>query len=162
MRGSTQSAQAAASPLCAVPHRAHRPQRVRCARFHTERTGRCESVVRGSYADHSGAWTSRTPKDTLGSVPDRIKRLPARFYRAANGREPVREWLNGLELADRRLISEEIISTYGRGLAVRPLPSPSMRHDTIAPHLQFSPPGFRLIWTPAPKTEIITSAQIHP
>jgi hypothetical protein len=56
------SAQAEASPLCAVPKRAHRPKRVRCARFkrsaqaeasplcaiQKKRTGRSESVVRVS------------------------------------------------------------------------------------------------------------------
>jgi hypothetical protein len=39
VRGSPKSAQAAASPLCAVPQRAHRPQRVRCARFPKATTG---------------------------------------------------------------------------------------------------------------------------
>ncbi|MGH9533452.1 MAG: type II toxin-antitoxin system RelE/ParE family toxin [Terriglobales bacterium] len=36
------------------------------------------------------------------------KRLPARFYRSATGREPVREWLKGLDPADRRVIGEDI------------------------------------------------------
>jgi hypothetical protein len=31
-----------------------------------------------------------------------LKRLPARFYRSDRGREPVREWLKGLELEDRK------------------------------------------------------------
>ena len=37
-----------------------------------------------------------------------MKRLPARFYRNANGREPVREWLKELPPADRRIIGEDI------------------------------------------------------
>jgi hypothetical protein len=37
-----------------------------------------------------------------------LKRLPARFYRSDPGREPVREWLKGLELEDRKVIGEDI------------------------------------------------------
>jgi antitoxin HicB len=37
-----------------------------------------------------------------------LKRLPARFYRNANGREPVREWLKELPPVDRRIIGEDI------------------------------------------------------
>jgi len=37
-----------------------------------------------------------------------LKRLPARFYRSSLGREPVREWLKGLPLADRRILGEDI------------------------------------------------------
>ncbi len=37
-----------------------------------------------------------------------LKRLPARFYRSDNGREPVREWLLGLPLADRKVIGTDI------------------------------------------------------
>jgi len=37
-----------------------------------------------------------------------LKRLPARFYRSDIGREPVREWLKGLEAEDRRVIGEDI------------------------------------------------------
>ena len=36
------------------------------------------------------------------------KRLPARFYRSNSGREPVREWLKGLEPEDRKVIGEDI------------------------------------------------------
>ncbi|MGO9264982.1 MAG: type II toxin-antitoxin system RelE/ParE family toxin [Candidatus Binataceae bacterium] len=36
------------------------------------------------------------------------KRLPAHFYRSASGREPVREWLKGLEAEDRKVIGEDI------------------------------------------------------
>ena len=36
-----------------------------------------------------------------------IKRLPARFYRSDSGREPVREWLKSLDLADRKAIGED-------------------------------------------------------
>ncbi|HWG17240.1 MAG TPA: type II toxin-antitoxin system RelE/ParE family toxin [Acidobacteriaceae bacterium] len=37
-----------------------------------------------------------------------LKRLPARFYRNAGGREPVREWLKELPSEDRRIIGEDI------------------------------------------------------
>lgn len=37
-----------------------------------------------------------------------LKRLPARFYRSDNGREPVREWLKNLEAEDRWIIGEDI------------------------------------------------------
>lgn len=37
-----------------------------------------------------------------------LKRLPAYFYRSDNGREPVREWLKGLEMEDRKAIGEDI------------------------------------------------------
>jgi phage-related protein len=38
----------------------------------------------------------------------KLKRLPARFYRTDGGREPVREWLQGLDAADRKVIGEDI------------------------------------------------------
>jgi phage-related protein len=38
----------------------------------------------------------------------RLKRLPARFYRSDTGREPVREWLKGLEPDERKLLGEDI------------------------------------------------------
>jgi hypothetical protein len=37
-----------------------------------------------------------------------LKRLPARLYRPDSGREPVREWLKGLDLEDRKAIGEDI------------------------------------------------------
>jgi phage-related protein len=37
-----------------------------------------------------------------------LKRLPARFYRSDSGKEPVREWLKGLDLADRKVLGEDI------------------------------------------------------
>ena len=37
-----------------------------------------------------------------------LKRLPAHFYRSGSGREPVREWLKGLEAEDRKVIGEDI------------------------------------------------------
>lgn len=37
-----------------------------------------------------------------------LKRLPAFFCRTDRGREPVREWLQGLEPADRKIIGEDI------------------------------------------------------
>lgn len=39
---------------------------------------------------------------------EHFKRLPARFYRSDSGREPVREWLQSLDAADRRIIGEDI------------------------------------------------------
>jgi phage-related protein len=37
-----------------------------------------------------------------------LKRLPARFYRSDSGREPVREWLKGLEPDERKILGEDI------------------------------------------------------
>ena len=37
-----------------------------------------------------------------------MKRLPAAFYALPSGREPVREWLKELGLADRKRIGEDI------------------------------------------------------
>jgi phage-related protein len=37
-----------------------------------------------------------------------LKRLPAHFYRSDSEREPVREWLKGLEAEDRKVIGEDI------------------------------------------------------
>ena len=38
----------------------------------------------------------------------RLKRLPACFYRSDSGREPVREWLKGLEPDERKVLGEDI------------------------------------------------------
>jgi hypothetical protein len=37
-----------------------------------------------------------------------VKKLPAAFYCTASGNEPVREWLQSLETADRRIIGQDI------------------------------------------------------
>ncbi len=37
-----------------------------------------------------------------------LKRVSARFYRSSTGREPVREWLKALPVADRRIVGEDI------------------------------------------------------
>jgi len=37
-----------------------------------------------------------------------LKRLPAHFYRSEGGREPVREWLKGLDREDRKAVGEDI------------------------------------------------------
>lgn len=37
-----------------------------------------------------------------------MKRLPARFYALPSGREPVRDWLKSLDMADRKIIGEDI------------------------------------------------------
>ena len=39
-----------------------------------------------------------------------LKRLPLRFYRLPSGAEPVREWLNDLPEADRRIIGRDLAS----------------------------------------------------
>lgn len=41
-------------------------------------------------------------------MPDQQKKLPAVFFRAATGREPVREWLRELAKEDRRVIGLDI------------------------------------------------------
>jgi hypothetical protein len=41
-------------------------------------------------------------------VNTRLKRLPARFYRSDNGREPVREWLKELAADERKALGEDI------------------------------------------------------
>jgi phage-related protein len=41
-------------------------------------------------------------------MPKMLKQLPAQFYRTDSGREPVREWLQGLDVADRKVIGEDI------------------------------------------------------
>jgi len=41
-------------------------------------------------------------------MPENRKRLPARFYQAANGRVPVRDWLLELGDDDRRTIGKDI------------------------------------------------------
>lgn len=37
-----------------------------------------------------------------------MKRLPAVFYALPSGREPVRDWLKGLDRDDRKLVGEDI------------------------------------------------------
>ncbi len=39
---------------------------------------------------------------------DRSKKLPARFYIAASGRNPVREWIMDLPLSDRQIVGKDI------------------------------------------------------
>ncbi len=43
-------------------------------------------------------------------MPATGKRLPARFYRTSEGREPVREWLRSLSPTERRLIGTDIMT----------------------------------------------------
>jgi phage-related protein len=38
-----------------------------------------------------------------------LAELPVRFYRSESGKEPVREWLRGLEEADRRAIGLDLM-----------------------------------------------------
>ena len=37
-----------------------------------------------------------------------MKRLPAAFYALPSGREPVRDWLKGLDRDDRKIVGEDI------------------------------------------------------
>jgi len=37
-----------------------------------------------------------------------VKRLPAFFYELLSGRSPVRDWIKGLDPADRKIIGEDI------------------------------------------------------
>lgn len=47
-------------------------------------------------------------------MADEEKRLPARFFQSASGREPVRDWLKGLESDARRAIGLDIMrAEYG-------------------------------------------------
>ncbi len=38
----------------------------------------------------------------------RNKKIPARFYETADGREPVRDWIKSLAEADRRVIGKDM------------------------------------------------------
>jgi phage-related protein len=40
-----------------------------------------------------------------------LKKLPAAFYCTAAGNEPVREWLRGLDEADRRTVGQDIATS---------------------------------------------------
>jgi phage-related protein len=37
-----------------------------------------------------------------------VKRLPAAFFQLPSGKEPVRDWIKSLDLADRKIIGEDI------------------------------------------------------
>jgi phage-related protein len=43
-----------------------------------------------------------------------LKPLPLRFWRSANGHEPVREWLAALEVSDKKLIGRDIAKVQYR------------------------------------------------
>jgi phage-related protein len=47
-----------------------------------------------------------TTHGTIGK--DRLKRVPAIFYRTEAGSEPVRSWLKAMDPRDRRLVGEDI------------------------------------------------------
>ena len=40
---------------------------------------------------------------------DKVPEVPVRFYRSSTGREPVLEWLRGLDRADRRAIGLDLM-----------------------------------------------------
>ena len=54
-------------------------------------------------------------------MPAPQKRIVAAFYRAANGGEPVREWLKGLDRDARRAIGIDIAAVEYGWPAGRPL-----------------------------------------
>src|ERR1022692_2161662 len=76
-----------------------------------------------------------------------LKRLPAYFYRLDSGREPVREWLKGLEPEDRRAIGEDISLLRLNWF----FPNPIQRIRGSTSHRQRRPPlrpaVSPLIWT---------------
>ena len=41
-------------------------------------------------------------------MPESLEPIPLVFWRSAAGREPVREWLNGLPREDKRVIGRDI------------------------------------------------------
>jgi hypothetical protein len=41
-------------------------------------------------------------------MPERLKRIPLRFWRSATGREPVREWLNELPWNVQRTMGRDM------------------------------------------------------
>jgi hypothetical protein len=54
-----------------------------------------------------------------------VKRLPAAFYRTSAGGEPVRDWLRGLRIEDRKAIGGDIRTVefgWPKGMpTIRPL-----------------------------------------
>jgi len=41
-------------------------------------------------------------------MPDTLKPIPFRFWKSTTGREPVREWLNGLPREDQKTVGRDI------------------------------------------------------
>lgn len=58
---------------------------------------------------------------TAGSHPQKI---PLVFYRTAAGREPVREWLKGLDEAERQAIGKDLLRAQWRWPVGMPLCRP--------------------------------------
>jgi phage-related protein len=52
------------------------------------------------------------------------QKIPLVFYRAANGSEPVREWLKGLDEAERRAIGRDLLRAQWRWPVGMPLCRP--------------------------------------
>lgn len=48
------------------------------------------------------------PEPSLSRPPNEGKRIPAIFYRTESGSEPLRDWLKGLSVGDRKHIGEDI------------------------------------------------------
>ncbi len=56
--------------------------------------------------------TLRTAEGTMYreryDMSEGVKLIPAVFYRSASGAEPVRDWLKGLPIEDRRIVGRDI------------------------------------------------------
>jgi phage-related protein len=57
-------------------------------------------------------------------MADQPQKIPLIFYRTATGNEPVREWLKGLEEAERRAIGMDLMRAQWRWPAGMPLCRP--------------------------------------
>ena len=55
---------------------------------------------------------------------EKARRTPLIFYRMASGREPVREWLQGLEASERRAIGRDLMRAQWRWPVGMPLCRP--------------------------------------
>ena len=91
--------------------------------------GSCRSKLPRDWAFVPFFLTMRINFDTLQVMAPQLKRLHAFFYQTPMGREPVREWLKGLTVDDRRIIGTDIkdveyawplgkplVDSLGRGL----------------------------------------------
>ena len=55
---------------------------------------------------------------------EKARKTPLIFYRMANGREPVREWLKGLDVSERRVIGRDLMRAQWRWPVGMPLCRP--------------------------------------
>lgn len=49
------------------------------------------------------------------------RKTPLVFYRSGNGKEPVRDWLKGLDAPDRRAVGQDLMRAQWRWPAAMPL-----------------------------------------